>query len=540
MLRLSVIRGVCRSVLARSVSRSRFGVRILRCDREPVPPGSCNWTSTRDGSSSSSIQVGKHPNRTRSLGAKDAIRESIQKSKKEIAALQKSQPAFNPVLAIIQAGEDDQVLEMNKKIAAELLFAPGTGADVKCIPLAMPVSSAKRTITLHIESDIKYRTIHNVIGYLKGITNPDRYVLVGSHHDSWYDKNGGEWISGAAINTELIGSLVTQVRNGWQPDRTTVFCSWGGSAFGNIGSYEWAEEMREVLESNAVAYVSLYNPVRGNGSLHAIASPSLQQLAAEAINKRLSLNCTRRGKCSRPDVSSVQTQGDVDFFANQLGIPTMEFAYRETKTGELSRSFDTLGAPEPRCFGAYTPLASIPSVPLMLRCLRASVHRCFDSQSQERAVIHTAIVTEHLARLGLILYNVKSQLTLVQSTLYLGLRLDSLTMQTYLSDDRVAAIQNCLALFQQGSTVQLVLCQKLLSLMAAASSAIPLGLLHIRPAQMWLNAFQLHPKHDRHHWQDRGSHSTEGPIDSFDIKCSVNTLPVAGISQKLVGGRLLF
>ncbi|XP_041118575.1 inactive N-acetylated-alpha-linked acidic dipeptidase-like protein 2 [Polyodon spathula] len=226
------------------------------------------------------------------------------------------------------------VQPISASLAKQLLSAPGTGADVRCIPLAMPVTSAKRTITLHIKSNTKYRTIHNVIGYLKGITNPDRYVLVGSHHDSWYDKNGGEWISGAAINTELIGSLVTQVRNGWQPDRTTVFCSWGGSAFGNIGSYEWTEEMREVLESNAVAYVSLYNPVRGNGSLHAIASPSLQQLAAEAINKRLSLNCTRRGKCSPPDVSSVQTQGDVDFFANQLGIPTIEFAYQETKTGE--------------------------------------------------------------------------------------------------------------------------------------------------------------------------------------------------------------
>ncbi|MGH0131175.1 UNVERIFIED_CONTAM: hypothetical protein FKN15_002764 [Acipenser sinensis] len=49
---------------------------------------------------------------------------------------------------------------------------------------------AKRTIILNIESDIKYRTIHNVIGYLKGITDPDRYVLLGSYHDSWYDKNG--------------------------------------------------------------------------------------------------------------------------------------------------------------------------------------------------------------------------------------------------------------------------------------------------------------------------------------------------------------
>ncbi|KAK1171550.1 monofunctional C1-tetrahydrofolate synthase, mitochondrial isoform X1 [Acipenser oxyrinchus oxyrinchus] len=119
-MRLYVIRGVCRSFPTRSVSRSRFGVRILGCDREPVPLGSCNWTSTIRHGSSSRIRVGKHPNRTASPGTEVAIRESIQKSKKEIAALQKSRPAFNPVLAIIQADEDHQVLEMNKKIAAEI------------------------------------------------------------------------------------------------------------------------------------------------------------------------------------------------------------------------------------------------------------------------------------------------------------------------------------------------------------------------------------------------------------------------------------
>ncbi|MGH0160289.1 UNVERIFIED_CONTAM: hypothetical protein FKN15_039550 [Acipenser sinensis] len=108
---------------------------------------------------------------------------------------------------------------------------------------------------------------------------------------------------------------------------------------------------------------------------------------------------------------------------------------------------------------------------------------------------HTAIVTDHLARLGLTLNGARSQLIPVQSTVYLGLRLDSHMMRAYLSDDRVASIHNCLALFQQGSTVQLV---KLLGLMAAASSAIQLGLLHMCPIQAWLIAFRLHPKRDRH------------------------------------------
>lgn len=63
----------------------------------------------------------------------------------------------------------------------------------------------------------------------------DRYVLVGSRHDS--DQGGGA----SAIMNQLIAALTEQTKQAWVPDRTTVFCSWGGSALGNIGSYEWGK-----------------------------------------------------------------------------------------------------------------------------------------------------------------------------------------------------------------------------------------------------------------------------------------------------------
>lgn len=64
---------------------------------------------------------------------------------------------------------------------------------------------------------------------------PDRYVLVGSHHD---DNSGG---GALAIMNQLIAALTEQTKRGWVPNRTTVFCSWGGTALGNIGSYEWGK-----------------------------------------------------------------------------------------------------------------------------------------------------------------------------------------------------------------------------------------------------------------------------------------------------------
>ena len=34
-------------------------------------------------------------------------------------------------------------------------------------------------------NQVKFRTIRNVIGYIRGRDEPDRYVLVGNHFDAW-------------------------------------------------------------------------------------------------------------------------------------------------------------------------------------------------------------------------------------------------------------------------------------------------------------------------------------------------------------------
>ncbi|KAF4796130.1 hypothetical protein TURU_087748 [Turdus rufiventris] len=190
----------------------------------------------------------------------------------------------------------------------------------------------KKRITLNIQSVTTYKTISNVIGYLKGAVFPDRYVIVGSHHSSLKGYGGQGWASSTAVITALLQALMAKVQRGWRPDRTLLFCSWGGTALGNIGSYEWAEDLRSVLQRNAVAYVSLHNPVTGNSTLHPVASPSLQQLAAESQ----SINCVEKSRCPGSNVSSVQIQGDSDYFINHLGVPATQFSYEDIKASENS------------------------------------------------------------------------------------------------------------------------------------------------------------------------------------------------------------
>ncbi|XP_026645553.1 inactive N-acetylated-alpha-linked acidic dipeptidase-like protein 2 [Microtus ochrogaster] len=201
--------------------------------------------------------------------------------------------------------------------------------DDTCSPLELPYNE-KRTVSLQVQTVMEFKPVTNVVGCLRGWTSPDRYVIVGSNHHAGYGYNGQEWASSTAVITAFIQALMLRVNKGWRPERTIVFCSWGGTTWGNIGSYEWGEDLAKVLQKNAVAYISLHSPVRGNSSLHPVASPSLQQLVLETIK----FNCTRKSQCPGANVSSVQIQGDADYFINHLGVPAVQFTYEDIKTLE--------------------------------------------------------------------------------------------------------------------------------------------------------------------------------------------------------------
>ncbi|KAK1806106.1 hypothetical protein P4O66_012816 [Electrophorus voltai] len=240
------------------------------------------------------------------------------------------------------------VQPISASLARELLVAPAISRGQPCAALAMPTASGGKRIKLSITSETSYQRVHDVIGYLKGKTEPDRYVLVGGRHGSWYEGALADWRSSAAVVTQIIASVTAQTHAGWQPDRTIVFCSWGGVALGNIGSYEWGEENRVVLASRAVAYVSVRSPVSTRGS-ETTASPSLFQLASDILKvntptlfclhsalhrhsnrtntetQRQVRSCTGVGGCPGLNVSSLQSPVAVDFFSSQLSVPVVEF-----------------------------------------------------------------------------------------------------------------------------------------------------------------------------------------------------------------------
>ena len=86
----------------------------------------------------------------------------------------------------------------------------------------------------------------NVMGFIEGSHEPDRYVMIGNHRDAW-GYGALDPSSGTAQMLEIAKVLGAKLKTGWRPRRTIIFLSWGAEEFGLIGSREFVEDFRRKL-----------------------------------------------------------------------------------------------------------------------------------------------------------------------------------------------------------------------------------------------------------------------------------------------------
>ncbi|XDV35969.1 hypothetical protein PO909_005827 [Leuciscus waleckii] len=108
------------------------------------------------------------------------------------------------------------------------------------------------------------------------------------------------------------------------------------------------------------------------------------------------------------------------------------------------------------------------------------------AHSRDQVCEHRDLVLRHLARLGLRVNWEKSKLCPVQRISFLGMEIDSVAMCAQLMSERAQSLLTCLRQFEGKSAIPLKLFQRLLGHMASAAAVTPLGLLHMRPLQLWL------------------------------------------------------
>ena len=210
-------------------------------------------------------------------------------------------------------------------------------------------SNLKAKLTVNNFEEV--RTIYNIIGYIKGSVEPDRYVILGNHHDTWVF-GSIDPLSGAAGLTEIVHSMGDLLKQGLRPKRTIVFCSWGAEEPGLFGSTEWVEEYMKVLYERAIAYLNVDYACDYPYVLVAGTSPLLQDTLYESTKLVPNPNKTSNSKTlydiwkqrapgtnNEPSVYySLGSGSDMATFYQRAGVPSLDmwFTYNEDEWPTLS------------------------------------------------------------------------------------------------------------------------------------------------------------------------------------------------------------
>lgn len=167
----------------------------------------------------------------------------------------------------------------------EHLAGPDSPRDWQgALPFTYHVGPGPVRVKMRLKQDFAYRTIWNVIGTIRGVEQPDQWVISGNHRDAWV-YGAVDPSSGTAAQLEAIHAFGELLKSGWKPKRTIVFASWDAEEYGLIGSTEWGEDHQNEL-SNAVAYFNMDVGVAGS-NFNASAVPSLRRFIRE-ITKAVS------------------------------------------------------------------------------------------------------------------------------------------------------------------------------------------------------------------------------------------------------------
>ncbi|KAL7639055.1 UNVERIFIED_CONTAM: hypothetical protein RMT77_010589 [Armadillidium vulgare] len=204
-------------------------------------------------------------------------------------------------------------------------------------------------LSMEVNTHNQRTTTYNVVGVMKGIEEPDRYVILGNHRDAWIF-GAVDPSSASAVMLELTRVLTEYRREtGWSPRRTLVFCSWGSEEYGLVGSQEWVEQFQKQLSNRGIVYLNLDMAIEGNYTVRTKSSPLLYNIGRE-ISKLVPNPDPEEVRAGRstvfdtwlyrnpdekrpgyPRFTGLGSGSDYKGFQHNLGIPSLEYRYTHSK-----------------------------------------------------------------------------------------------------------------------------------------------------------------------------------------------------------------
>jgi N-acetylated-alpha-linked acidic dipeptidase len=196
------------------------------------------------------------------------------------------------------------------------------------------------SVRLRVDMDQRLMPIYNVIATLAGARHPDRQVLFGTHHDAW-TFGGVDPGTGTSVLLEVARGLGELAKSGWRPSRTIALAFWDAEEFGLVGSTEYAEDLRDTLQEQLVAYVNtdMYMAGRFDPGGVPSLSPFVADVARDVTGWKMSVyeEWQQSTKSSTPDLEPLGSGADFVPFQDHLGVPTLAIEF----IGENGYGFGT-------------------------------------------------------------------------------------------------------------------------------------------------------------------------------------------------------
>ena len=148
---------------------------------------------------------------------------------------------------------------------------------------ALPITyhiGGKNAVVVRFKLEFNWdiKPIYNVIAKMNGAEFPDQWIIRGNHHDAWVN-GANDPISGLVALMEEARAVGELAKTGWKPKRTIVYAAWDGEEPGLLGSTEWAETHREMLQNKAAVYIN--SDSNGRGFLGIGGSHTLEKFINE-------------------------------------------------------------------------------------------------------------------------------------------------------------------------------------------------------------------------------------------------------------------
>lgn len=141
------------------------------------------------------------------------------------------------------------------------------------IKLAGTLSNFKIRVSVEVQ-DVTIQ-LPTLMAFIRGSVDQDHFILVGFQINSARQNK---------IINELIQSYSNQIKQGWTPKRSILFCGWSGAEYDHYAARRWLSENIGLVDRYLIAYLDLGNDLMGNGTLNLHGSSLLEQVAHNAAD----------------------------------------------------------------------------------------------------------------------------------------------------------------------------------------------------------------------------------------------------------------